>query len=375
MKLILKYIRKWWFGIVYLFTLLIENCIRHTDTVERYYLDYFYFPLQSVKILLYQDVIISVGDVLYIALAIILLIALLRLMLSFTHKSKDLILRKELFRCTRLSLLIYVVFVWSWGFNYDRKPLMYEAYKDVITYDEVSKKKHFKDAYTVNQLVDLLDTLQQDLLQRKDVWSNKEWFDIERVNKQSVKIYDSLLTEARFISALKISSIRSALQSLGIQGYFIPFTGEVHYSGDLFYIHTPFVFAHEMAHQLGIASETDANLMAYAVCTASNDSIFRASATFNLLLYILGDIKRIDEQLYESYMKKSMAPELVSLIAELKSHRAKYKSGASQYFMGFYDKFLKFFGQKEGLNSYNLMSYKVILYRNNNWTVKKLYTD
>jgi hypothetical protein len=68
-----------------------------------------------------------------------------------------------------------------------------------------------------------------------------------------------------------------ALTRLGISGMYFPFTGEPNFNADAPDFERPFSIAHEMAHQRGFARESEANFVAFLVCTHANDPLVRYS--------------------------------------------------------------------------------------------------
>ena len=60
-----------------------------------------------------------------------------------------------------------------------------------------------------------------------------------------------------------------ALTRLGLSGFYFPFTGEATVNAAIPDATVPFVAAHEMAHQRGIAPEDEANFQAYLACRES----------------------------------------------------------------------------------------------------------
>lgn len=68
-----------------------------------------------------------------------------------------------------------------------------------------------------------------------------------------------------------------ALTRLGISGLYFPLTAEPNYNADVPDFQLPFTMAHEMAHQRGIARESEANFVAFLVCISSRDPFIRYS--------------------------------------------------------------------------------------------------
>ena len=71
------------------------------------------------------------------------------------------------------------------------------------------------------------------------------------------------------------------LTRLGITGFYFPYTGEPHYNSDAPDFQIVFTMAHEMAHQRGVARESEANFVAYLVCVNSRDPFVRYSGYRN----------------------------------------------------------------------------------------------
>jgi hypothetical protein len=64
---------------------------------------------------------------------------------------------------------------------------------------------------------------------------------------------------------------------LGISGIYFPFTAEPNYNVEIPDFQLPFTIAHEMAHQRGIARESEANFVAFLVCVNSGNAFVRYS--------------------------------------------------------------------------------------------------
>jgi hypothetical protein len=70
---------------------------------------------------------------------------------------------------------------------------------------------------------------------------------------------------------------------LGISGIYFPFTAEPNYNAEEPDFQLPFTMAHEMAHQRGVARESEANFVAFLVCVNSTDPFIRYSGYRNAL--------------------------------------------------------------------------------------------
>src|SRR5690606_35622541 len=139
---------------------------------------------------------------------------------------------------------------------------------------------------------------------------------------------------------------------LGIQGYYNPFTGEAQVNNTLPPFMLPFVVCHEMAHQSGIAAEDDANLLAYAICTAAPDSTFAYSGYFTRWLYTQPRLTQMDSVKANAMMER-LNPISRAQLDTLRAMRRKYRNGISNYSGALYDSYLRLHNQKDGIRSYN----------------------
>ena len=85
------------------------------------------------------------------------------------------------------------------------------------------------------------------------------------------------------------------LTRLGISGIYSPFTAEPNYNTDIPDFQMPFLIAHEMAHQRGVARESEANFVAYVVCVNSRDPFVRYSG-FRNGLGVLSELYRVEPE-------------------------------------------------------------------------------
>ncbi|HEX8721531.1 MAG TPA: DUF3810 domain-containing protein [Pyrinomonadaceae bacterium] len=85
------------------------------------------------------------------------------------------------------------------------------------------------------------------------------------------------------------------LTRLGISGIYFPYTGEPNYNADAPDFQQPFSLAHEMAHQRGVARESEANFVAYLVCVNSRDPFVRYSG-YRGGLGVLAELYRVEPE-------------------------------------------------------------------------------
>lgn len=118
---------------------------------------------------------------------------------------------------------------------------------------------------------------------------------------------------------VKPMMFESLYSKMGVSGYFGPFFNEIHVNNYSLNFTCPFTLAHEMAHQFGIAAESEANLYAFVVCARSDDEKIRYSAYVSTLRYVLNDIRRFLPDEYESLVL-SIRPEIIADLRRNREH-------------------------------------------------------
>ncbi|MGI8637389.1 MAG: DUF3810 domain-containing protein, partial [Segetibacter sp.] len=150
---------------------------------------------------------------------------------------------------------------------------------------------------------------------------------------------------------------------LGFLGYYNPFTGEaqVNLSQPKFLI--PFVACHEMAHQLGYASESEANFVGYLAAIHSPDTLFHYSAYFDLFNYANRELFFRD-----SIAAKNNYKQLDTAVKkdeeELQEYWRQSDNIIEPIIRIFYDRYLKANQQSKGVKSYSEVTGWLIAYYN-----------
>ena len=141
---------------------------------------------------------------------------------------------------------------------------------------------------------------------------------------------------------------------IGYSGYFNPFTGEAQLNQAVPSVLHPFVIAHEMGHQLGFAREQEANLTGFLAARASDDSLMRYSAYFDMFLYANAALYRSDSVVARRNLKQ-LVPAARKDLEALRSFRERYRTWIEDLTDWWYNHYLKMNGQEEGARSYGLV--------------------
>ena len=81
---------------------------------------------------------------------------------------------------------------------------------------------------------------------------------------------------------------------MGYLGYYNPFSGEAQVNTTVPAFVIPYTVCHEVAHQLGYGSESEANFVGYIAATHSGNPQIEYSAYFNLFAYANRQLYQVD---------------------------------------------------------------------------------
>lgn len=283
----------------------------------------------------------ALGDILYVSLIIFALRQLFLLFKrrkSLTKKDRVIIPLKTL----HILLILYISFKILWGLNYSRPSIS-------------TQLAIRNDKYDVKELVLLSNFFIDRLNELQPKINPKQTYTIKEIKEKSVLAYQKMAKRQSFFNYPQ-PSFKAALSgwttsTIGIEGYYNPLTGEANLNMSLPAWVLPFVACHEISHQLGIALEDEANLVGYLTASNSDDVNFRYSANYNMLRYLLLEVRLKSPEDYEVLYQK-IAP---GVLANFKAERdfwRNYNSQMSGYMNVAFDKFLKLNNQEKGIKSY-----------------------
>ena len=92
------------------------------------------------------------------------------------------------------------------------------------------------------------------------------------------------------------------MSTLGIAGFYSPWTGEANYNREMPPHQLPLTIAHEKAHQRCVTSEDEANFMGYLACILSDDPYARYSGYLFAQGQLLRELLRVDPQAARAIM-------------------------------------------------------------------------
>jgi hypothetical protein len=308
---------------------------------------------------LFGGIPFAFGELVYLIIIILLIINILIHISSL--KSFNYITQKGWFILTKLSWFIvklYVVFQLIWGLNYLQPDPTKDFHLTVQTPKNAQIALSEMNALTY-ELIEELNQTKQTLILNKGLEPN---FELVVSNVQQA--YQTLANlHPRFI--LKNQSVKKAIfpslgDYIGYLAFYQPITGEAILRSDLPILTQPYTIAHEMAHQLGYASETEANFIAFVVASEANDPYLKYSMLLQMFSYaqdaqllLLAGNKGFDAWKTQIEKNRSLlSPAVLKDRAKIKAFFAARADKQIQASSQLYDQFLKWNQQAEGLASY-----------------------
>ena len=349
-QLIYKFLSLFFF-VQLLFVALIS---RFPSFVEKYYSNGVYPFISSIFRKVLGWVPFSMGDVYYFVLGVFLIVSIYRFFKSgFKNK------RERFYKFGAYISVFYFLFNVFWGLNY---------YKDSLFNTLELEQKE----YSLNDLLLLTDDLLEltkkaHLKLTKNDTLKIQLQDSEEAIIQQVQTgYDQLSTKfPRFKyqhKSIKKSLFSLPLTYMGFSGYFNPISGEAQVDYLVPKINLPMISSHEVAHQLGYASESEANFVGFLAATHHTNDQFKFSGFSAALRYSIMAVYGRDS-IKGKQIIDSLPKGIVKTFKETQDFWRSYQNRAEPFFKLFYDNYLKANQQKEGMKGYSKMVGLLVAYR------------
>ncbi|MFM7719935.1 MAG: DUF3810 family protein, partial [Sediminibacterium sp.] len=262
------------------------------------------------------------------------------------------------FKLAWLGIRLFVVFQFVWGFNY-LQPDPTNAFNITVQPTTNIQIAQIEINQLTNELIQELNETRIELSNIKVAPPN---FD-QTVAK--VQHAYGRISKARPALHLQNQSVKKALfptlgDYIGFLAIYQPITAEAIVRSDLPMMTQPYTIAHEMAHQLGYASETEANFIAYVVAIEADDPMLKYSMLLQMFTYaqdaqllLLAGTKGFDA--WKKQIEKNKALLSPDVLKDRAIIRAFFVARAGKQIQAsnqLYDQFLKWNQQAAGLDSY-----------------------
>ena len=336
--------RKYIFPLFLLFQILFLKVIAYyPNVVERFYSNGLYDYVSKFSRTLFGRIPFSVGDIFYSILILWILKCIWKV-----RKSWKISWKNNLLSVLSFVSVLYFAFHILWAFNYYRVPLF--------------EKINIKRAYSEQDLIEFTDkliaktnTIHFQITKDKNVKVVVPYSQ-DSIFKMSQNGYDNLAKEYPFfkyeIPSRKKSLFSLPLTYMGFGGYLNPFTNEAQVNYKVPMNGFAMVVNHEMAHQMGYASESECNFIGFLASVKNDDLYFKYAAYTLALKYSLRNIEALKGKKAKIYFDKIN----VGILENFKDDKLfweRYHTFIDSGFEVFYDTFLKMNQQQDGMESYS----------------------
>jgi len=331
----------------------IQIIAKYPKFVENYYATGLYLYISKALRIIFGWIPFSVGDILYSLLGFIIIKGIYK-----TLKTKNINVKNTFFKTGALISVVFFFFHFNWGLNYFRQPL----------FERLNLEKN---TYTSNELINFTKTVikkmneAQTLITKNDTLIVENNLTKKQIKELSPEAYEQLSNKYPQFQlknpSLKHSLFSVPLTYMGFAGYLNPFTNEAQVNALIPKNNYPATVCHEIAHQVGIASESEANFVGYLAAIHSTDAYYNYSGYLLALRYCLAEIYRTNPEQFELLLA-DLNKGILKDMQQSQDFWQSYQNWSEKYFKLFYDNFLKANKQKDGIQGYNKMVSLLINY-------------
>ena len=334
-------------ALLLLFSIAIHFFSDNSTRVEYLYSTGFYPTIARILRFATGFVPFSLGDIVYGAAIIWLLIIVVKLIRNKQYW-KGVLITFVIF-CTS----VYITFNLFWGINYNRKGIAYQLGLHPGKFSKEELKELNCD------LIEKVNSAKASSI-TSHYSSNQQLF------KETKKAFDAATKVYPFL-VYKNEDIKSSFWGwfgnyAGFTGYYNPFSGEAQVNTTIPEFIIPFTSCHEVAHQVGYAKEMEANFVGYLAATASTDSFFHYSAYLDLFLYANKNLYYADSVAAKVY-RKELSPAVEKDIQELIAFNRRHISVIEPVIRWIYGKYLQGNQQPKGIYSYDEVTGLMIAFK------------
>ncbi len=323
--------------------------------VERYYSNGLYPVTSRVQRVVLCWIPFSIGDLLYGAAVIYLLLQLVKLIRTLWRKKAGrgfwwMVLQ----RCVFWLLWVYTAFNLLWGLNYNRLGPARQMQLAMKPYTTAELKT------VVQAIIQKLDETSIGSVHVRDRYTSKPALFGGAHDAYQVAQFSYPFLNYRTAS-VKPSLFSYLGDYLGYTGYYNPFTGEAQVNTTVPVFVLPFTTCHEIGHQLGYAKENEANFAGYLSARSSPDMAFRYSVYFDLYAYSMRELFWRDSITAKALIRE--VPEQVKKdFAALRAFNERYQNPLEPYIRRLYGQYLRANQQPSGMQSYSEVTAFLVAY-------------
>ena len=324
----------------YLLLLLIKD---RPDFVEQYYSRGFYPVLSKVLNASFRWIPFSFGDLLYL----VAISYILRWLVINWKKRREHPIAWSLEVLSFVSVL-YFAFHLCWGLNYYRSPL--EHSMGLNTQYSTEKLITITTQLAIKTNALQLGITNDSLTKVNTPYAFKELTRLSQIG------YSKLETKYPIFEHpgqnVKKSIYSTPLTYMGFAGYLNPFSLEAQVNSVMPKNSMLTTIAHEQAHQLGYAAETEANFIGFLACIHTDNPYFNYAGYAFALRYCLQELRRRDNEAYTELLN-ALHPGILKDFRESSKFWKAYNNPLEPLIKRIYSHFLKANNQEKGIESYS----------------------
>ncbi len=330
-------------GILLITLLLIFNLKNYPETIEKYYSTSAYPAIRNGLLFLFNYVPFSIGDIIYSLIILFVAIGCYQLIKLLILKNFRQAAYKMLGFLMKLELAI-ALFYLLWGLNYFRQSAGKRLHLDQYSYSQAELVS------MTSMLIDSTNSSRAALARSGLEYGKAEIIAPAIESMQELTSFD--LPSVKPMA--KPGLLSPVLNYLGTAGHFNPFTGEAQFNSMMPEFSKPFVACHEMAHQMGIGAEDEANFIGFIAAKSSDNPLLKYSAYYHAMQEFMKEVWATDSISYRAMKDQLSLPVKNDLSSEQKFW-TKYQGDVNLLSNLFYDNYLKVNRQPDGLKTYNRM--------------------
>ncbi|MEY4051981.1 MAG: DUF3810 family protein [Chitinophagia bacterium] len=313
---------------------------------------------------------IPLGEYVYLFIVIILIIKLLEFLFKIKYKFNSTNIGSKLFIFSKKIAIrlvqIYVVFMLLWGLNYRKSSPANSFHLKIDT--------SYSEAQLDSLSLQFIEELNNSRRNLSDTVINK--LNYKKVFETSIQQYKEVQKAYTFIHlekpVLKKAHFPSWGDYFGYLAFYQPITGEAIIRTDVPPLTLPYTTCHELAHQMGYASEAEANFIAFIVASKTNDPVLKYSMLLQLFTYCQSEqlnliAKTSNFQKWKTIVSRNKSlldPKIIADRKKIKDFFIQRQHLLIPASTSLYDQFLQWNKQAKGINSYDEVLLWVIAYKN-----------
>ena len=323
--------------------------------IDKYYSNGFYLYISEKLRLLTYWIDIPIGDLFY------LLCFLLIFYFSLIKPKK---IRLKLLNIGSLIFILTLLFYVLWGFNYKRITI-----KNHLALEGGFEKQELVDF--TKKLIDKINKKHIELFlnQKLKPVNNYSFTENVKISTNNIQNLETLFGDSIISYKYKYPSVKKSLFSLpltymGFSGYINPFTNEANINHNIPASSQVFVINHEIAHQLGIASEKDANFISFVMLINSENEYHKYCGLSYALRLCLSEVSKIDMEQYKKLFGQ-VNEGIIQDYIDINKFWKKYDGNIESISKKAYDIYLKQNNIDSGIKNYNesislILNYKFL---------------